>query len=207
MIHFFFFGCWIQCEINRFHLPYFSLLQKGGTFLHSYRWKWGIFHDVFKWQFQNTSLLRILRNPLSKKFLFGCACCSVPHLLSYLNHLFCISPSRNKYTSKSSSSWKLLAQKPEPQELPFASGGRAAQVRRQRGKSSGHNFAAYLVPSGAQLKKIKPWHHLISSWSSSRSQLFSPKLWCAHNSHVIFLFLVRRLNAVLENNLIVVKKK
>lgn len=45
-----------------------------------------------------------------------------------LKHLFCVSPSRNKYTSKSTSSWKLFAQKPEPQEVPFSSGSCAAQV-------------------------------------------------------------------------------
>lgn len=48
--------------------------------------------------------------------------------MSPLKHLFCVSPGRNKYGSKGTSSWKLFAQKPEAREVSFTSGERAAQV-------------------------------------------------------------------------------
>ncbi|XP_027535010.1 uncharacterized protein LOC113965585 isoform X3 [Neopelma chrysocephalum] len=80
----------------------------------------------------------------------------------------CCAYSRSKYTSKGTSSWKLFARKPEPQEVPFTSNSCAAQ-------------------------------------SQQKWVLVSQAVVSTRTSHVNFLFSERRLNTVLENNLIVVK--
>ncbi|OPJ74630.1 hypothetical protein AV530_019942 [Patagioenas fasciata monilis] len=87
---------------------------------------------------------------------------------------------RNKYMSQGTSSWKLFAHKPEPQEVPFTSDSRAAQVRRARGTAQGSSQQKWVPLSQAVV--------------------------CTQTSHVNFLFSVRRLNTVLENNLTAVKK-
>ncbi|KAM7127283.1 uncharacterized protein J5F26_004014 [Ciconia maguari] len=95
---------------------------------------------------------------------------------------------RNKYTSKGTSSWKLFAQKPEPQEVPFASDSRAAQTVPKPGDQQSGGFVAELQIIRVTFSSVHTCSHSLpifwgrKSSGSRWDRLYLPGLPCAEIS-------------------------